>query len=501
VSHHVVLVFSGFHADKANNTEPSEARTNSTMAASPQAHTDTTRPSPFTQKDWHQTPSAVQAYILELHDQVKELQHQCRKLQQQIEQLQGRLDKTSDTSSKPPSSDSPFKTPTRRKASSKRGAKKGHPGAGPILLEPTEVHHLYPAPCVCGHGAMGTVTPYHTHQVIELPPIRMEVSHFLLHHARCVGCGRLLKADVPREHATGYGPRLSALIGDLSGMHGTSRRLLQDFCASVLQIPISLGAIQKIIDRVSCAIVPHYEAIAEVARHATVGYIDETPWFCHHTLQWLWTMTTETVSLFLIHAHRSKEAFFDLIEDWQGILVSDGYGVYQTWVNRRQTCLAHLMRTARGVAEKSNPELAACGKWALKALQRLCHMAKAPPTGGQWQAWYAGVCHLIGRYRERCDEAGKLARRLQREMASLWVFLCEHGVEPTNNRAERSLRFGVLWRKRSGGTDSLKGNHWVERSLSLRQTCRQLGQSTFPILVDALTSLFYGRQPDLAWLC
>ena len=99
-------------------------------------------------------------------------------------------------------------------------------------------------------------------------------------------------------------------------------------------------------------------------------------------------------------------------------------------------------------------------------------MAKAPPSGGEWNAWYARFCHLIGRYHARDDEAGRLARRLQREMASLWVFLLEHGVEPTNNQAERALRFAVMWRKGSHGTASLKGNQWVERSLSLRQTCR-----------------------------
>ena len=93
---------------------------------------------------------------------------------------------------------------------------------------------------------------------------------------------------------------------------------------------MSLGAVQKVIDRVSQAILPHYEAIATLARQAPVGYIDETPWYCQNALQWLWTLTTETVSLYLIHPHRSKEAFFALIEDWQGILVSDGYGVYQT---------------------------------------------------------------------------------------------------------------------------------------------------------------------------
>jgi transposase len=267
-----------------------------------------------------------------------------------------------------------------------------------------------------------------------------------------------------------------------------------------LHVPISLGAMQKMIDRTSHALVPHYEAIATLARQAAVGYIDETPWYCHNTLQWLWTMATDTVALYLIHPHRSKEAFLTLIEDWQGILVSDGYGVYQDWVNRRQTCLAHLIRTAHGLSEHRQAELAACGAWALKELQRLCAMAKAPPTGGEWRAWYARLCTLIDRYHTRKDEAGRLARRLQREMASLWVFLCEHGVETTNNRAERALRFGVLWRKGSHGSASDKGNRWVERTLSLRHTCRQLGKSTFSVLVDAVTSLFWGRQPDLSWL-
>ena len=64
----------------------------------------------------------------------------------------------------------------------------------------------------------------------------------------------------------------------------------------------------------------------------------------------------------------------------------------------------------------------------------------------------------------------------------------------------RALRFAVMWRKGSSGTQSDKGNCWVERTLSLRQTCRQLGQATFGVLIDAVTSAFEGRQPDLAWL-
>ena len=60
-------------------------------------------------------------------------------------------------------------------------------------------------------------------------------------------------------------------------------------------------------------------------------------------------------------------------------------------------------------------------------------------------------------HEEADDEAGALARSLGREIDSLWTFLEEDGIEPTNNRAERALRFGVLWRKRSKGTQSDKG--------------------------------------------
>src|SRR5262245_24821997 len=219
-----------------------------------------------------------------------------------------------------------------------------------------------------------------------------------------------------------------------------------------------------------------------------------------HTLHGLWVMVSDTVALYMIHPRRSKEAFAALIDDWAGILVSDGYGVYQTWVAQRQTCLAHLIRTARGLAERQSPELATCGAWALAELRRLCHMATAPPTGGEWRAWYARLCRLIDQYHDRPDAAGRFVRRLLREVDSLWVFLVQHGVEPTNNRAERALRFGVLWRTRSHGTASEKGNRLVERILSLKETCRLQAQSTYTVLVDAVTNLFRGQPPDLAWL-
>jgi transposase len=227
-------------------------------------------------------------------------------------------------------------------------------------------------------------------------------------------------------------------MSELAGAYGNGRRIVQTFCTSVLQVPISLGAIQKVLDRVAQAIEPHYLAIARQARQAPVNYIDETPWFCTHTLQWLWVMTSGRAAFYMIHPYRSKEAFAALIDDWTGLLVSDGYGVYQRWTQARQTCLAHLIRTAQGLAVRDTPEVAACGTWALAELQRLCHMATAPPTGGEWRAWYARLCHMLEQYHDRPNAAGRFVRRPRREMDSLWVFLAQHGVEPTNNRAARA---------------------------------------------------------------
>jgi transposase len=269
---------------------------------------------PFSPTEWAVTPPAVQAHM-------QRLQQRVHQLEQQVETLQGRVERTSHTSSTPPSSDAPFHKPMRKPRASggPRGARPGHPGHGPTLVRPTAVRWIEPAPCACGHGELSSLAPYDTPQVIELPPLEMAITHFVLHQGLCTGCGTHLKAQVPPEHQAGSGPRLTALIGELAGMPRTPWRLVQDFCHSVLQIPISLGAVQKMLTRVAQALVPHDEAIATVARQARVGYIDETPWYCRNAVQWLWTLTTETVALSLMHPHRSHEAFVALIEAWQGL--------------------------------------------------------------------------------------------------------------------------------------------------------------------------------------
>jgi transposase len=327
-------------------------------------------------------------------------------LLKRLDALEARLHQDSSNSSRPPSTDAPLKRRQRRLPAADRrkpGAKPGHPGHPQVLLEPTATVSLFPDVCACGQREIAELTPYHAHQVIELPVIYPEVTHWLLHQGRCLSCGKLCKATLPVEHASGYGPRLTAYVGEMAGIVGASRSAVQALCASVFGIPLSKGAIQKLVDRVSAAIVPHYDTIGQIARQAPVNYIDETSWLVHGDRHWLWVMANPLLAYFQLHPTRSKAAFSQLIASWLGILVSDGYLVYQYWQGLRQSCLAHLIRTAKGLSEHVDAGIAVFGRKRRAKLQRLCHMATERPTVGQWRAWYARFRALItqnGTYRK-----------------------------------------------------------------------------------------------------
>jgi transposase len=395
---------------------------------------------------WGQTLPVVRQLIVQL---LAVIQQQAAR----IAVLEARLAQTFRNSDRPPSSDPLYaKRPARSGAHGQPGAKPGHSGHRQVLLTPTEVLAVRPEACPCGQRQFPDTTPYYTHQIIELPEIRMAVTHVVLHEARCAQCGRSLKAPLPEDYRYGYGPRLTALIGELSGGQRDSRTGVQEFCASVLGVLISRGAIQRCVDRVSQAIHPHYE---------------DTAWYQHGVLTGLWVMVNLTVAFFHVQASCSQAAFKALIEHWSGILVSDGYGVYRQWLHQRQTCMAHLIRRARGLSERKEPELARFGCRVMAELQRLVHWAMAPPTSGEVQTWYGRMVYLIAQYRQRQDEAGTFARTLDREMGVLWTFVVEEGVE---------------------------------RILSVRETCRLRVVPTFPVLVDAVTDHFNGQPPDVSWI-
>jgi transposase len=458
---------------------------------------------PFSEADWLATPEPVRRYVEALEQRIEKLEESHAQLLKRVEQLEQRLNQNSQNSSKPPSSDPPYQRPERerRKSKRRRGGQKGHKGHRQQMLKPSEVVTIDPGPCACGCARrLGSLRSFYTHQWIELPEIAMQVKHVVLQKGQCAGCGRWVRAQLPAEYQTGYGPRFSALMAELSGIQGISRKAVEEFIENVFGVPISTGAIQKVIDRVSAALLPVHAAIGAKVRRAAVNHVDETSWQQAGAIKWLWTMTNCLASFFIVHSNRSRKAFEALIDNWRGILVSDNYGVYRNWVNQRQACLAHLIRKASGLSERTDDSCRRFGEQLKEALQQLCAFAHAPPGKKKWTDFYTRLMLLLWFFEGAEDDAGRLSREILREIDTLWVFLDEAGVEPTNNRAERALRFAVLWRKRSNGTQSEKGNRWVERMLSFRQTCRLRQQATFPLLVDTLKAYFKDQTPNLGWL-
>jgi len=125
-------------------------------------------------------------------------------------------------------------------------------------------------------------------------------------------------------------------------------------------------------------------------------------------------MAHPEVAYFQIPTHRCKAAFAQLIGAWMGILVSDGYRVYQYWEGLWRSCLVHLIRTAKGLAESVEAGMARFGGRVHAELPRLCHMGMERPTVGQWRAWYARFCALVNQHTAREDKAGTFTRRLER---------------------------------------------------------------------------------------
>ena len=83
-------------------------------------------------------------------------------------------------------------------------------------------------------------------------------------------------------------------------------------------------------------------------------------------------------------------------------------------------------------------------------------------------------------------------------MSALWTFVTHADVEPTNNHAEREIRAFVLWRKRSFGAQSDRGNLFAERVMTVAHTARKQSKSVLSFLIACCRAQLDGdRRPSL----
>ena len=119
--------------------------------------------------------------------------------------------------------------------------------------------------------------------------------------------------------------------------------------------------------------------------------------------------------------------------------------------------------------------------------------SRAPKRTGQaavrnfYRAVLAGVFGTDARVAKFCENLIHL------ELA-LWTFAKVEGVEPTNNFMERLVRLAVLWRRRSFGCNSESGCRFVERILTVIQTCRLHDNNPLEYLAQAVNASRNGQE-------
>ena len=72
---------------------------------------------------------------------------------------------------------------------------------------------------------------------------------------------------------------------------------------------------------------------------------------------------------------------------------------------------------------------------------------------------------------------------------AMWTFIKTPGVEPSNNHAERELRRRFMWRGRSFGTQSERGDRFVERMMTVTHTLRKQGRRVLSFLHESFLAM------------
>ena len=453
--------------------------------------------------EWERTPAAVRELLALLVADLSALRERLAQVEEQQRQH-------SQNSSRPPSRDPPGapQRPPRRPSGRPPGGQPGHPGAHRALKPADEVEHIEvirPAHCAQCGGRLGGDDPAPVrHQVTELPQPRAETVEYQLHRLACPDCGAVTTPDLPAGVPRGaFGPRLQAIVSLLGGRYQLSDRQVQEVLATLFGVELGLGSVPALKQATSAALAaPVAEAHAYVRAQARAN-VDETGWREANRKAWLWVAVTTWVSIFLIHASRGSGAAKALLgADFAGIAGTDRWSGY-TWLGaaRRQLCWAHLKRDFTAFVERGGAS-AALGSALLAQVDDLFALVQQVRDGSLAHADLARaiapvqqeVAALL-RQGAACEHA-KTARTCQNLLtveAALWTFVAAPGLAPTNNAAERAIRPAVLWRKRSGGTQSAAGSRFVERLLTTVTTLRQQRRDVLAYLTAACAAANHGR--------
>jgi hypothetical protein len=456
-----------------------------------------------------------------------------------------RLEQNSRNSSRPPSSDNPYDKGDEKASTSKERDENGtsskgagekddsptdqlskssefdtpkrspgrQPGAQgfwrPETPIPEDTIPHYPENCpVCDKEIVVSegIRPYMGYHVFELEKTFSGIRIFCtLHHYYIVicECGHEVKSrpaegyvsvvegrkkDLKLTEYVLVGPMLATFIAALSVRYRMSRVKIKELLAYWLSTELSVGTIDRCIREAGVACFPVVEELIEEMQKEAIVHLDETPWYEKGCLKWLWVAISKLTAVYLIGTRKKEELLKLITAAFMGWLISDGYGAYRSR-EKRQRCLAHLIRKAVALTGAVDEKARKMGDWFLRELRGLIKTMSEEGEDCKKK------CNpILARLKKACNlgsaENHPKLRELAREILNDWdavvAFVKNPELPATNNEAERALRHAVISRRISFGTRTNEGSRAYAALLSVIETCRLRNQNPWAYIAQAI---------------
>lgn len=454
----------------------------------------------------------------QLRQIVKSLNSQIDALREEI----ARLKKNSRNSSKPPSSDivKPA-NPQAKEGKRKQGAQPGHLKHERVLFDPEQINKFYDHILLCCPDCHGQVTlradlqPRRIQQmeIKEVPLLREEHRSYAVW---CPGCEKIHYMPFPDEVAKAglFKERITALVAYMKYVCHASFSTIRKFVRDVLGEKVSRGYLRKVLAKVTSSLNDPYEQLLNRLPLETVVNADETGHKDNGDKFWTWVFKAELYVLFKIDKTRSTQVLIDVLgEEFNGVLGCDYFSSYQSYMKRfsivLQFCIAHLIRDIRFLTTLPDKETKAYGHRLLggiRELFKIIHDRESFSAAAFQEALEQAKQKIIHAATtdvpSRLDKNGKELKRPAKNMAdrfrkhgeAYFTFITTPEMEPTNNVAERAIRFIVIDRHVTQGTRSIEGRRTAERLWTVVATCQLQGRSAFNFILEAVRA-YFRRQP------
>lgn len=302
-----------------------------------------------------------------------------------------------------------------------------------------------------------------------------------------------------------YGPRVRAIGAYLVGYQHLPYERACETLTDLLGVGMCAGTLVRVVAHTSSELGGFLDQVRGQIAAAPVAHFDETSLRVAGTHAWVHSASTDTLSLFHVHASRGHEAIAaaGVLPVFTGVAVHDGYTPYRRYGAAHQLCNAHHLRELAGILDADPDQV-----WAQDMIRLLCEINDTTRYAREVGA--DGIDdRLLGVYRDRYQQiiaAGKAAnptpagRRARSPAANLLArlggfatdvlrFAHDLRVPFDNSLAERDIRMVKLRQKISGGLRTWTGAETFCAIRSYLSTARKQGINA----LQALTQLHNGQ--------